>query len=382
MAVLTFRGTDPEEEDELTQTNGSRPHHEEAWNDFEHTGPGTLAGRYLRRFWQPVFRSQDLDAGKAMPIRLMGEDLTLYRGESGTPHVVAFRCAHRGTQLSTGWIEGDNLRCRYHGWAYDGSGQCVEQPAEPEPFCEKIRVRSYPAEEYLGLIFVYMGDGEAPPMPRYAEVEAAGAGNLVVQLYSRGCNFFNNMDNSLDEVHTQFTHWNRRVPLMEQVFPLCSGEETEYGIRRYGERNGEVRVAHFYMPNIHHSGERSVHWRVPVDDENHLIAIATRAREGADDSRNERSSEKIAQLGTAIRAGKLTIEDLPLDGYYVPVTDDVTQIGQGVIADRSIERLGRSDNGLILLRSLWSRELRALAEGRPLTQWRHPEGELLAMTRQ
>src|SRR6266508_2234374 len=104
--------------------------------DFFHVGPGTLAGRYLRTFWQPVYRAQDLPPGRAKPIKIMNEDLTLYRGvpssefrvprgemergtqnpELGTPHVVAFRCAHRGTQLSTGWVEGDNLRCFYHGW--------------------------------------------------------------------------------------------------------------------------------------------------------------------------------------------------------------------------------------------------------------------------
>jgi 5,5'-dehydrodivanillate O-demethylase oxygenase subunit len=76
------------------------------WTDFDHTGPGRLAGRYLRSYWQPVFRSEELPAGRAKPIRIMSEDFTLYRGESGTPHVVGFRCAHRGTQLSTGWVEG------------------------------------------------------------------------------------------------------------------------------------------------------------------------------------------------------------------------------------------------------------------------------------
>jgi len=86
----------------------------------------------MRSFWQPVYRAQDLAAGRALPLRIMSEDFTLYRGESGDPHLVAFRCAHRGTQLSTGWVEGDELRCFYHGWKYDGAGQCTEQPAEPE----------------------------------------------------------------------------------------------------------------------------------------------------------------------------------------------------------------------------------------------------------
>src|SRR4051812_39441077 len=116
----------------------------EALDSFAYvtTGPGTLAGRYLRMFWQPVYRAQDLPPGRAVPIRVMGEDLTLYRGEAaagapplpnpstdsgqapsppggkGQAHLVAFRCAHRGTQLSVGWVEEDCIRCRYHGWMY------------------------------------------------------------------------------------------------------------------------------------------------------------------------------------------------------------------------------------------------------------------------
>src|SRR6266511_1974903 len=90
----------------LTDTVDGQP-----YEDFVHTGPGTLAGRYLRMFWQPVFRGQDLGPGQAAPVQVMSERFTLYRGESGTPHLTAFRCAHRGTQRSTGWVEDDCIRC-------------------------------------------------------------------------------------------------------------------------------------------------------------------------------------------------------------------------------------------------------------------------------
>ena len=172
--------------------------HAPEWSDFTHTGPGTLAGRYMRMFWQPVYLADDLPAGRTKPIRIMSEDFTLYRGESGQPHLMAFRCAHRGTQLSTGWVEGDNLRCFYHGWTYDGSGQCVEQPAEPEPFCSRIKIRSYPVREYLGLIWAYLGEGEPPPFRRVPQLEAedelciAGTigGGRVLPF-----NYVNNMEN-------------------------------------------------------------------------------------------------------------------------------------------------------------------------------------------
>ena len=90
------------------------------FDKFVHTGPGTIAGRFLRRFWQPVGCSHDLLAGQALPIRILDEEFTLYRGDSGTAFLVGNRCAHRGTQLSAGWVEGDCIRCFYHGWKYDG----------------------------------------------------------------------------------------------------------------------------------------------------------------------------------------------------------------------------------------------------------------------
>ena len=165
------------------------------------TGPDTIAGKYMRKFWHPVLRAEDLKPGWAKPIRIMGEDFTLFRGESGNPHVVDFRCPHRQSTLSVGWVEDDCIRCRFHGWKFDGSGQCVEQPAEKEAFSEKVRIRSCPTEEYLGLIFVYFGEGEAPSLPRYPDFEKEG---LWVETYVRPCNFLNNIEN--DPVHIPFTH--------------------------------------------------------------------------------------------------------------------------------------------------------------------------------
>src|SRR5581483_9032180 len=97
-------------------------------------------------------------------------------GEGGLPHLLAFRCAHRGTQLSTGWVEGDALRCFYHGWKYDASGRCIEQPAEPQPFNERIRIATHPVQEYLGLVFAYLGDGPVPSPLRFPELEDESRG--------------------------------------------------------------------------------------------------------------------------------------------------------------------------------------------------------------
>src|SRR5581483_2448887 len=363
------------------------------WRDWAHTGPGTLAGRYLRRFWQPVYRSRDLARGKAVPIQIMSEDLTLYRGQSGEAHVVAFRCAHRGTQLSTGWVEGDNIRCRYHGWMYDATGQCVHQPAEVTPFCDRVRIRSYPTREYLGLIFVYLGEGEPPPMRRFPEME--GVGEREVTLHYRACNFFTDAENAVDQLHHYFVHWQRRGTVGKQVIPRLRVEETEYGILITLNRPGEERTLswHYHMPNILQLNisdfDQRVHWKVPVDDEHHLIPATALIAPGAvrrpsETHRDEDPIEfarRVSSLSEAIRTGRMAVDDIEMGEMYFPVGDDVTQVGQGAIADREHERLGSSDVGLVLLRTLWSRDLRAIAEGRSPKDWRHPEELLVATPR-
>src|SRR5262245_10142052 len=167
------------------------------------TKPGTPAGRYLRLFWQPVYVAENLKAGKATPVRIMSEDFTLYRGEDGQAYAVASRCAHRATQLSVGWVEGNCIRCRYHGWKYDSTGQCVEQPGEASGFTEKVRIKTYPLEEYIGLIFVYLGEAGAPPLPRLPR-SLTDVAFVWSYGHSRPCNYLNGLKN--DPTHLAFTH--------------------------------------------------------------------------------------------------------------------------------------------------------------------------------
>lgn len=351
------------------------------WTDFVHTGPGTLAGEYMRRFWHPIMRSDDLPPGRAKPIRIMSEDLTLYRGESGKPYCVAFRCAHRGTQLSTGWVEGENLRCFYHGWVYDGNGQCVEQPAEPEPFCQRIRIKSYPAEEYVGLIFLYMGEGDPPPMYRFPQLE--GKYLEVNRFPVWPCNFWNRQEN--DPVHVAFVHRegpHGDIGLVEP--PRVWAEETDYGMRVHELTPGGIEsVGHRFMPAmtqfIAPDGSQNVGWKVPIDD-THCIHPVVRAipYEKLEAYRARRSAQRAEQvsaveLGEAVLRGELNVHDPSLRELtnIVQVQDYASMVGQGAIPDFANEHLGRSDNSLILWRSLWARELRNLAEGRPLKAWTH-----------
>ena len=363
--------------------------------DFVHTGPGTVAGQYLRRFWQPVFVSGHLQTGYAVPIRIMGEDFTLYRGASGAAYVVDFRCAHRGTQLSVGWVEQDCIRCFYHGWKYDGTGQCVEQPAEDESFAKKITIRSCPTHEFLGLIFAYFGDGVAPPFPDYPEL--TGEGEIDVGSYIRHCNYFGTLENGIDQVHVPFTHAKSGFTEfgLNWDIPTISAEETDYGIAMYGTRkDGKARINHYLMPNIlyikgspestREGWREAFAWRVPVDDTSHrsfniaLIHVTGEAA-GRFRERQRRQEEVIANLPSAnemaarVLAGRISVHDIEGRPDIVNIQDHVAQEGQGAIADRVHERLGRSDVAVILLRQIWQRELAALATGAPVKQWRRPE---------
>jgi 5,5'-dehydrodivanillate O-demethylase oxygenase subunit len=362
--------------------------------DLISTGPGTLAGHYMRRFWQPVFRSKDLPKGRAMPLEIMSERFTLYRGESGAPYLLGFRCAHRGSQLSTGWVAGENIRCRYHGWMYDKTGQCVEQPNEVETFAAKVRIPKYPIQEYLGLIWAYFGEDEPPPMRRFPDHERPGV--VEVGPPERWpCNYFNRIDN--DPMHLSFTHSEslRRVGRTVKAEDPKAWE-TEYGVCK----NAEGRV-HFYLPNVtrSHSKTRVMGTHddartysvdrlliyIPVNDENSVTFAVDYLPLTGDTAEAYRRSRAAVDLDTAnlqemaekILAGRMRIEDMDqsLSMYHTFwIEDYVTLVGQGRFADRTNEHLGRIDQAVILIRKLWRREMNALAEGLPLKQWTSPAG--------
>ncbi|MBM2810671.1 MAG: pobA 2 [Chloroflexi bacterium] len=359
--------------------------------DFTRTGPGTLAGRYLRCYWQPAFRALDIAPGRSKPARVMSEDLTVYRGESGEPHVVAFRCAHRGTQLSTGWVEGDDLRCFYHGWKYNSAGQCIEQPAEPEPFCDRIKIRSYPTREYLGLVFAYLGDGEPPVFPRYSAYEGDGIVE-VGPCAAAPVNFFNRIDNGPDTAHLKFVH----SPFLDRMgIPSVESVETEFGVKTSTRfPNGWLNETFLIMPNVtlfpgrpRAAGDDvstdQLAWVVPVDDE-HYRFVQVSVTKGSDgpSGRFENLTPTAPEIGATVTAGYARVKDFLQRPDIFEIQDCVSQAGQGTFAPRDQEHLGRSDAGVVLLRKIWERELQRLATGKPLTEWRVPDGLVANMGRQ
>jgi 5,5'-dehydrodivanillate O-demethylase oxygenase subunit len=363
--------------------------------DFARTGPGTVAGRYMRTFWHPVYRAQDLAAGRIVPIRIMSEDFTLYRGESGEPHIVAPRCAHRGTNLAVGWVEGDFIRCFYHGWKYDQTGQCVEQPGEDATFCKDVRIKSYPTREYLGLIFGYLGEGPTPDLPRFPELEAEGV--LEVEAFTRSCNYFSDCENGCDPLHVTFVHQASRVDI-NRYFDLknIGAEESDFGVtiktRRTIEGGGVVRKL-FGMPTglllrlpptdkAETAWREFMSWRTPLDDEHYLgfnLNLIHLTGDRAEQFRRRRAEQSAVaasstmELAQMVLTGKATIDELKAKVVdVVRLQDDVVLCAQGTIPDRDHEYLGRSDVGVILLRRIWRRELQKFARGEPIKQWHRP----------
>jgi 5,5'-dehydrodivanillate O-demethylase len=349
-------------------------------------------------YWHPIYLARKLEIGLPVPIRVFSEDYTLYRGESGKPYLVAQRCAHRRLVLNVGTVEGDTIRCRFHGWRYEGSGQCVEQPAEVASFCQKVKIAAYPTQEHMGLIFVYLGEGEPPPLPRWPELEEAAESSMGVysSLEMMPCNYFQHLENVLDETHLQYTH--RGHPLNdERNVPAIVAEETNHGlVALVTHSNGNLRTS-YVMPSsiyvsflappfsemlrtVEEGSEvvvKSLFYYVPIDDVSHLHFEVTLwpkhwpPLEYVDTTASP-PHEEIA----AILAGRKRFENL-IHPNRARIEDGVSIVGQGAIADRSLERLGRSDVAVILLRKIWLRELRLLAEGEPLTRFGRPQPEVL-----
>ena len=263
-----------------------------------------------------------------------------------------------------------------------------------------IRIPSYPVREHLGLLFAFLGDGEPPPFPHIPAFELEDGSRVESWMESFPCNFFQCWENSFDEYHVHFTH---RTGGMHPRFPEppeMTFEETDYGLRRtIHTKDGRTRVSPFFMPNVlrtvvpspnflqgHGPSERDSYLiKVPVDDFNHIFLIAQHVKVNPGEAAHY--EEKFAQyleqrakarppeeIGLDILAGKTTLIEHVDHPYLAIIEDVVAQGGQGAIANRSEENLCRSDVGIVAMRRIWSREMRALAEGRPAKKWRYAGG--------
>ncbi len=345
---------------------------------------GTPAGELLRRYWHPVAAGVQLEQEPVREVRLLGEELVLWRDRNRDLGLLAGHCPHRGTSLSYGIPEPDGLRCAYHGWKFDRSGQCLEQPAEPasSSFPDRVRIASYPVQEMGGLVWAYIGPEPAPLLPRYdlfvREDVDREIGFAVIP-----CNWFQIMENSLDPVHAEHLHGNHANYMLERqgkpAMRVRRHVRTAFDVFPYGvskrrllegqtEEVDDWRIGHpVLFPNILAVGtaaQAQFQLRVPIDDTSTMHWwYLTRRRQ----------------------PGEAPQQTIPLDeflyrhpdGRFMVETamgqDIMTWVTAGPLMDRASERLATSDAGIILYRKLVQEQIAKVEAGEdPMAVVRDP----------
>ncbi len=378
------------------------------------TAPGTACGGLLRRYWQPVALAEELGAERPVKaVRVLGEDLVLFRDERGRYGLLERHCAHRGADLAYGRCEDGGLRCTFHGWLYDAEGRCLEMPAEPEDstYRARVRQRSYPAAERGGIVFAYLGDGEPPAFPAFDCFLAPGTHTFAFKGHV-ACNWLQAVEVGIDPAHASFLHrffadddpaeaYGRQfraaaaasdVPMTrvmrEQVRPRIDVARTAYGLqlttlRSLDRERAHVRITNLLFPNafqIPMSPEMTiVQWHVPVDDvTNYWYAIFTSFAGPVDRERMRRQRLELYTLPD-YKPRVNRDNDYGFDpreqrsrtytgmGDDINVHDQWAVESQGPIQDRTREHLGASDRAIAAYRVLLLEAIRASQSGeRPL----------------
>ena len=344
------------------------------WDVLTQTGAGTRMGELLRRYWWPIAGESELDEAPTRPVRLLGEYLVLYKDLSGNYGLLDRHCRHRRADLTYGYVEDCGLRCNYHGWLYDETGRCIEQPfedtAHPETrLREECSIKAYPVQALGGMLWAYMGPQPAPLVPNW-EFFTWKNGFRQVVISEIPCNWFQCQENSIDPVHFEWTHSNWSVRLKGKTGPYSPKHlkvdftEFDYGFQYKRVRTDTNESDRLWTigrvclwPNGLFTGNH-VEFRVPIDDENTLSVTWHFARV---------PKEREPYVQDKIPTWHGPIED-PKTGRWVTShvmnQDFVTWVGQGRIADRSKEFLGSSDRGIVMVRRRFLADLEAIAQGK------------------
>ena len=395
-----------------SKTNSTAKSRLKFLQELPRTGPGTTAGEMLRRYWHPVYLSREL---KELPVsvRMLCEDLVLFRDAKGNPGLIGAQCSHRGASLEYGQIREKGLMCSYHGWTYDVRGRCVDMPLEPPgtKHKEKIRHLWYPVVEWAGVIWTYMGpDKESPPPLPKIDVLARSDGEVhLKQGDIRNYNYLNWMENFADMGHAFALHSLVPMEVPEELKPFNDAAirswvpsrleflETDYGMKT-------VAVWDTGDPGMKFVNAWSIamptHWRFSgvnaglppdftddrreaggmlriIDDTHFEIFRYTLVRKG-----NFTGNFIPKKMATADRGLPQTLEGTVEKKDYdkrrysawegiAPLEDLVLQESQGKIADRAAEHLATSDRGVILLRKILRKAMEDVDSGKqPKRVWR------------
>jgi 5,5'-dehydrodivanillate O-demethylase len=361
----------------------------ESENDaLTRVGPGTLMGDLMRRYWQPIAGTSDLEKNPVKAVRILGDSLTLYRDRRQQLGLIGQRCAHRGVDMKFGIPEPDGLRCPYHGWLFDGTGQCLETPLEPEDstFAERTRIPAYPVREMGGLIWAYLGPTPVPDLPRWdlfvRENSLRQIGATMIP-----CNWLECMENPLDSVHSVYLHGYYFQYLLERraletgqtddVTNRIAGrvvrkptkiafDRFEYGIMKRRLREGQSedasdwRIGHPmvfpYMVRLEGDIRNEFQIRVPVDDTHTWHLSYQCFSPGQYVSVPEQKSIPTFDVPIEDENGQYILD-------YVLGQDMVAWWSQGDIADRTTEKLGYTDHGIIMYRQMLMEEAEKVRQG-------------------
>ncbi|HVO87463.1 MAG TPA: aromatic ring-hydroxylating dioxygenase subunit alpha [Casimicrobiaceae bacterium] len=344
-------------------------------------GPGTPCGEYLRRFWHPIMLSVQLGVAP-QAIRILGEDLVIYRDLSGDIGLLHKHCAHRGASLEFGIIAEHGIRCCYHGWMFANDGTILETPGEPpgSPIRHRFCQGAYPVVEYKDVIFAYLGPPEVQPeFPRLDAMDIPDD-TMVPYLIHSPCNWQQVSENSMDPFHVPFLHTRVAGPQFSEVFeqlPVIEYHETEYGFfytnaRRVGDyvwvrmhdhmvpnfsQNGAIfenvgRVRYFGRPGL-------TRWIVPVDDTNTMV-IAWRHFNDRDDPQHLGKPHEVG-VGKTDFYGQSG--DRPYEERQKTPGDYEAWCSQGPVTSHEREHLGTTDRGIALLRRRLKEEIGKLQKG-------------------
>jgi 5,5'-dehydrodivanillate O-demethylase len=339
-------------------------------------GPGTPLGTLLRRYWFPIARTPELDEEPVLAVTLLGENLALYRSDSGKLGLVAQRCPHRGASLAYGIPEEGGLRCAYHGWRYDETGQCNEQPAEPEEssFKDRIKIPAYPVQELGGFVWAYLGPEPVPLLPRW-DVLVRDDLDRDIGVTHLPINFLQAMENSMDPIHFEWLHavYGNYVRKRKGQPPAMTPRRHEqiafdvfeYGIYKRRLLEGEDPatsedwltghpVIFPYILAVGDHARPTLQIRVPVDD-THTMHYWYRTEQRAPGV-PPRATIPISDVPYVHKNGRLVVETI--NGQ-----DMMAWVTQGDISDRTTERLGTSDKGVILFRNLLLEQIDKVERG-------------------
>jgi 5,5'-dehydrodivanillate O-demethylase len=337
-------------------------------------GPGTPAGELLRRYWHPVAVAGELTEEQPIKaVKILGENLVVFRDKAGRYGLVAERCPHRSASLAYGRVDAEGIRCPYHGWKFDRTGRCLQQPAEADNsrFKDRIRQRAYPVEKLAGLLYAYLGPEPAPLLPRWDVLVREDGKRWTVIESVIDCNWLQPMENSVDPSHLYWLHGDS-AHLMGHVPDYGETHDFirfDYGIvkRRTtpGKKPGEpaqVDEHPLVFPSIlrhvakYKGGYRhNLQIRVPVDDTHTQVYRVNFMPTATDRS--------PANEDPPFQYAKLKGPDGRFDLSTVPAQDAMAWETQGGVADRSVENLGAGDRGVIFLRKLLKEQIDIVQNG-------------------